>query len=430
MLKEQSLKTITFAFLFSLFISVSVFPQFASHEPIPGIGTIWGHSSVLLGDTIYVAGGSADGTSSRIFARYSITSGKWKYSEELPVPRSGGDMAVCSGRIYYLGGGDRIDAADKEVFVYDPVSGVWKYETDMPVPVSGNSAECLNDSLIYSFFGGWKSCKNVVQVYNTNSRKWFYADPIPGSTGRRSFACGMDGNTIYICGGYSGGFRNDLWTGIIDISSPENIAWSRQPSLSVNTSRPGGTAINGKFFVVPGEIPGGIVSDSVAVWSAENKQWTYIDGKPTGISNLNNCVISRMVRSPEGPLTQIWFTGGSFRGVSTRPMESLVLNTCNNEKELELKTTSTLPNRFELYQNYPNPFNPATNIKFDVPVDSYVRIGVYDVLGKLISSPVSGHYRSGTYEIRLETSNLPSGCYYCKFSSGDFEKTTKMVLIK
>ena len=150
MLKELSLKTITFALLFSIFIPGNVFPQFTSHESMPGTGTIWGHSSVLLGDTIYVAGGSADGTPSRYFARYSVTSGKWKYSEELPVPRSGGDMAVCSGRIYYLGGGSKsIDAAEKEAFVYDPVSGVWKHETDMRVPVSGNSAESLNDSLIY-----------------------------------------------------------------------------------------------------------------------------------------------------------------------------------------------------------------------------------------------------------------------------------------
>ncbi|HMT12650.1 MAG TPA: hypothetical protein PKA39_13625, partial [Ignavibacteria bacterium] len=302
-----------------------------------------------------------------------------------------------------LGGGSKsIDAADKEVFVYDPANGLWKYETDIPVPVSGNSAECFNDSLIYSFFGGWKSCENIIQVYNTNSRKWFYANPIPGSTGRRSFACGIDGNTIFICGGYSGGFRNDLWTGKIDISFPEKIIWSMKPSLAVNTSRPGGTAIGGKFIVVPGEMPGGVVTDTVAVWSVVNDQWTYIDGKPTGISNLNNCVISRNVDSDEGYLTQVWFTGGSFRGVSSRPMESLVINGGNTKEVQQLKTSSTIPNRFELYQNYPNPFNPATIIKFDIPFDSYVRIGIYDILGKLISLPVLGNYRSGTYDIRLE----------------------------
>lgn len=431
MLKELSLHTFTFALLISVFVPGNLFPQFTTHEPLPGIGTIWGHSAALLGDTIYIAGGSIDGTPSRYFAKYSISSGEWKYSEELPAPRSGGDMAVCGKRIYYLGGGSKsIDAADKEVFVYDPANGLWKYETDIPVPVSGNSAECFNDSLIYSFFGGWKFSENVIQVYNTNSRKWFYANPIPGGTGRRSFACGIDGNTIFICGGYSGGFRNDLWTGKIDISFPEKIIWSMKPSLAVNTSRPGGTAIGGKFIVVPGEMPGGVVTDTVAVWSVVNDQWTYIDGKPTGISNLNNCVISRNVDSDEGYLTQVWFTGGSFRGVSSRPMESLVINGGNTKEVQQLKTSSTIPNRFELYQNYPNPFNPATIIKFDIPFDSYVRIGIYDILGKLISLPVLGNYRSGTYDIRLEATNLPGGCYFCKFSAGSFEKTTKMVLIK
>ena len=428
MLKYLSLPALTFTLLFSLLFPSISYSQFISLEPLPGNGTIWGHSTVLLGDTIYVAGGSIDGTPSRYFARYSIISGKWKYSEELPVPRSGGDMAVCNNRIYYFGGGSKnISAPDKEVYVYDPAAGFWKYETDMPVPVSGNSAECLNDSLIYSFYGGWKSSENIIQVYNVNSRSWFYADPIQGTPGRRSFACGMEGNTIYICGGYSGGFRNDLWTGTVDLSSPKKITWCLQLPLDVNTSRPGGTAINGRFYVVPGELPGGVVNDSIAVWSAESKSWTYIDGKPTGISNLSNCVISRNVFSGN---VQIWFAGGSFRGKTTRPLESLLIHSDVTKSSPAAKTLSALPERFELYQNYPNPFNPATIIKFDIPNDAYVRINIYDLLGRIVSSPVSEFYRTGTYEIKFADPNLSAGIYFCKISSGNYEKTIKMILNK
>ena len=347
------------------------------------------------------------------------------------MPRSGGDLAVCRDRIYYIGGGSTsIDAAEKEVFVYDPGNGEWKYETDIPIPVSGNSAECLNDSLIYSLFGGWNTYENIIQVYNINSRNWFEAEPIAGSTGRRSFACGIDGNTLYVCGGYSGSFRNDFWTGIVDINNPGKITWSRRAPLAVKTSRPGGTAIDGKFYVVPGELQGGIVNDSVAVWSAKDNQWTYIDGKPIGTSNLNNCVTARQKRSDNAASIQLWFSGGSFRGETTRPLESLVINSSLEDQQTAEKSNSLLPTQFKLYQNYPNPFNPVTVIKFDVPVDSYIRLNIYDIKGQLVTELSSGHYRSGTYEVKFDAANLPSGIFFCKFSGKDYEKTAKMMLIK
>jgi len=430
-LRKLKSQPITFALFIYVLIPASLYPQFKSLEPLPGYGTIWGHSSVILNDTIYVAGGSSDGSPSRYFAKYSINSGVWQYSLSLPLPRSGGDLAVCRDRIYYIGSGSTsIDAADKEVFVYDPGNGEWKYETDIPIPVSGNSAECLNDSLIYSLFGGWNTYENIIQVYNIKSRTWFEAEPIAGTTGRRSFACGIDGNTLYVCGGFSGSFRNDFWTGIIDINNPGKITWSRRAPLAVKTSRPGGTAIDGKFYVVPGELQGGIVNDSVAVWSAEDNQWTYIDGKPTGTSNLNNSVIARQNRSDIAASIQLWFSGGSFRGETTRPLESLVINNSLVDQQTVENSNSLLPTRFKLYQNYPNPFNPVTVIKFDVPIDSYIRLNIYDIIGQLVTELSSGHYRSGSYEVVFDASNLPSGIFFCKFSAKDFEKTAKLMLIK
>lgn len=428
MLKYLNLPALTFTLSLSLFSPVILFSQFSSLEPLPGNGTIWGHSAVMLGDTIYVAGGSADGAPSRYFAKYSITGGKWTYSQDFPIPRAGGDMVVCNSRIFYLGGGSKsIDAAEKEVFIYDPASGNWEYETDIPVPVSGNSAESLNDSLIYSFFGGWKHCINIIQVYNIKSRKWSYAEPIPGIQGRRSFACGIDGNTVFICGGYSGGFRDDLWTGMIDTEYPEKITWSSQLPLAVKTSRPGGIAINGTFYVVPGELPGGVVNDSVAVWSDDTKKWSYIDGKPTGISNLNNCVVSSYAKSHN---VQLWFAGGSFKGKTTRPLESLLIQNTDYTSQSAFKTHSAIPESFELYQNYPNPFNPSTVIKFDVPNDAFVSITLYDILGRVVTNLGTGQFRPGTYDLKFSASGLSSGIYFCKLSAGNYQKTIKLILNK
>ncbi|MCW9095884.1 MAG: C25 family cysteine peptidase, partial [Ignavibacteriaceae bacterium] len=45
-----------------------------------------------------------------------------------------------------------------------------------------------------------------------------------------------------------------------------------------------------------------------------------------------------------------------------------------------------LPKQFALFQNYPNPFNPSTTIKFTLPVDSRVKINVYNSLGQLVET--------------------------------------------
>jgi hypothetical protein len=75
--------------------------EWCSNFPdLPGNGPIWGHASCVLGDTIYLAGGSTTGTPSTIFYKYSIHGNMWITSSSLPVPKAGGDLVACSGKIY------------------------------------------------------------------------------------------------------------------------------------------------------------------------------------------------------------------------------------------------------------------------------------------------------------------------------------------
>jgi hypothetical protein len=42
-----------------------------------------------------------------------------------------------------------------------------------------------------------------------------------------------------------------------------------------------------------------------------------------------------------------------------------------------------------LYQNVPNPFNPVTTIRFDLPVESKVRLDVFSATEELIRNLAS-----------------------------------------
>jgi hypothetical protein len=89
-----------------------------------------------------------------------------------------------------------------------------------------------------------------------------------------------------------------------------------------------------------------------------------------------------------------------------------------------------IPKEYQIYQNYPNPFNPTTNIKFDVPKSSIVKIKVYDVTGKKISELVNQEMAPGVYNIDWNGTGYASGIYFYKITAGDFTKVMKMLLIK
>ena len=92
-----------------------------------------------------------------------------------------------------------------------------------------------------------------------------------------------------------------------------------------------------------------------------------------------------------------------------------------------------IPDNFKLYQNYPNPFNPSTIINYELSINSYVTIKIYDLLGKELVSLVNEVQSAGTHEIKFNTSkyNISSGIYFCQLSiKGEGSKRIKMVLIK
>jgi photosystem II stability/assembly factor-like uncharacterized protein len=73
------------------------------------------------------------------------------------------------------------------------------------------------------------------------------------------------------------------------------------------------------------------------------------------------------------------------------------------------------PSEYYVSQNYPNPFNPSTTIKYALPVESLVRINIYNALGEIIEELVSKAQSSGNYEVTWNAQNYSSGIYYYSF---------------
>jgi hypothetical protein len=89
-----------------------------------------------------------------------------------------------------------------------------------------------------------------------------------------------------------------------------------------------------------------------------------------------------------------------------------------------------VPERFALHQNAPNPFNPATEIGFDLPVETPVRLAVYNLLGQEVERLVEQIYPAGYHRVRWEAEGAPSGLYLYLLEAGDFRQVRKMMLLR
>jgi len=98
-------------------------------------------------------------------------------------------------------------------------------------------------------------------------------------------------------------------------------------------------------------------------------------------------------------------------------------------KESDL-VEANLPIDYALSQNCPNPFNVSTVINFQLPVDGYVKLEVYNTLGQRVATLVDGRQGAGYKSVSWDASSVSSGLYFYRLSAGDYTETRRMLLVK
>lgn len=85
---------------------------------------------------------------------------------------------------------------------------------------------------------------------------------------------------------------------------------------------------------------------------------------------------------------------------------------------------------FELNPAYPNPFNPSTNISYSMARSGDIKISVYDVLGRHITTLVDGAQAAGEHRVQFDAGSLSSGLYIVRMVAADYQKTQMITLLK
>jgi hypothetical protein len=161
-------------------------------------------------------------------------------------------------------------------------------------------------------------------------------------------------------------------------------------------------AFNGRFSVTP-EYPNGTYAYFITIDSLGNPVYPYIIGKQYR---------GEVVPGNTPP-------GGHI--VISEPVTQYIITNIENENS---------DIGYNLYQNYPNPFNPETNIKFDISKTAQTSLKIYDTKGSEVRSLLSEKLIPGTYVVKFSSSDLASGIYYYKLTTGNKEAIKKMVLVK
>jgi len=113
---------------------------------------------------------------------------------------------------------------------------------------------------------------------------------------------------------------------------------------------------------------------------------------------------------------------GTTAGVWRRPLTEMITSFGPKSSEVPLE--------FSLHQNYPNPFNPSTTIKYELPQRAHVVLTVFNMLGQKVTTLLDEVIDAGYHEAQFDASDLASGVYLYRLTTGDFVQTRKMILVR
>ncbi|HZV11896.1 MAG TPA: T9SS type A sorting domain-containing protein [Candidatus Kapabacteria bacterium] len=91
---------------------------------------------------------------------------------------------------------------------------------------------------------------------------------------------------------------------------------------------------------------------------------------------------------------------------------------------------NVIASAFNLSPNYPNPFSEMTNVEYQIPVEGFVTLKVYNTLGEEVATLVNGEQSAGEHSAAFNASGLRNGVYFYRLTAGKYSQTGKMCVVK
>jgi len=285
-------------------------------------------SSAVLKDSIYVIGGSTDGTNYlNTVVKYNINTNTWStLTSTLPVLIGWSKSAGYQDSLIYCAGGIVSGAPVNTLYLYNSNTNTWRSATSLPAARFGGAFAISGDTLIY--VGGADvsllyatTYRGVISQTDRSVITWTTGTNYPGGTRFRFDAAPMGNGTGIMV---AGGSPSTAWTAI-------NDAYSYSPGLDKWTRRFNKTTA--------------VLGASVGSVYIGNNNWRYaaISGYTgSAISTVTELYADTILTKPSFAPTLISPASGST-GVAVTPTLdwSDVGNTTNYGVQVSTENTFT-----------------------------------------------------------------------------------------
>jgi hypothetical protein len=234
------------------------------------------------------------------------------------------------------------------------------------------------------------------------------------------FSSMSDGSYCYALGGIA----HDNTLTILDDAiryDPDSGAWEAIDDLPQPVAFSDGDFLNGNLFIAGG-------GAGTGRWPASDRVWCWAEG----IGWLEATPLPEPVGCPHVELATIDGTHYIFvfGGYNDGYLETLYIGEILNLPTSIDPDQGATPSRYMLFQSEPNPFNPNTLIQYALPHDTWVRLHVYDIVGREIATLIDGMQTAGFHSVRWTADSFSSGAYFYRLETKDFGETRKMVGVK
>jgi parallel beta-helix repeat protein len=138
-----------------------------------------------------------------------------------------------------------------------------------------------------------------------------------------------------------------------------------------------------------------------------------------------------LIEKNENTILMVSLDGSDFSEISysgdLKIISCAVVDWSLNKIQADVRV---IPDQFSFKPAYPNPFNPITVTEYAIPHDAYVVIKIFDVRGQEVAVLVDDLIKEGHHAAVWDASQVSSGVYIIRMTSGDFKAVQKIIFVK